>query len=45
MMPKLNDISFLCTYPLRSLNIDFTDNEVNQYINELLISDYEELLI
>ncbi|MBU3215668.1 TetR/AcrR family transcriptional regulator [Clostridium estertheticum] len=42
---NLKDMIFsLCTYHLRALNIDFTDNEVNKYINEVLISDYEELL-
>ncbi|WP_446899205.1 TetR/AcrR family transcriptional regulator [Clostridium sp. LBM24168] len=39
-----NMIFSLCTYHLRALNINFTDNEVNQYINEILMSDYKELL-
>jgi len=34
----------LCTYHLRALNINFTDDEVNQYIYEILMSDYKELL-
>ncbi|WP_250675516.1 TetR/AcrR family transcriptional regulator (plasmid) [Paraclostridium ghonii] len=34
----------LCTYHLRALNINFTDDEVNQYINEILMSDYKELI-
>lgn len=34
----------LCTYHLRALNINFTDDEVNQYINEILMSDYKEFL-
>lgn len=34
----------LCTYHLRALNINFTDDEVNQYINEILTSDCKELL-
>ena len=42
---NLKDMIFsLCTYHLRALNFDFTDNEVSKYINEVLISNYEELL-
>lgn len=42
---SLKDMIFtLCTYHLRALNINFTDDEVNQYINEILVSDYKELL-
>ncbi|NMS91614.1 TetR/AcrR family transcriptional regulator [Clostridioides difficile] len=42
---NLEDVIFsLCTYHLRALNIDFTDDKVNQYINQVLTSDYETLL-
>ncbi|MBV7271765.1 hypothetical protein I6U48_02400 [Clostridium sp. PL3] len=41
----LKDMIFsLCTYHLRALKIDFTAEDVNQYIDEVLTSDYEELL-
>jgi AcrR family transcriptional regulator len=42
---NLKDMIFsLCTYHLRALNIDFTDDEVNQYISQVLTSDYEEFI-
>lgn len=42
---NLEDVIFsLCTYHLRALKIDFTDDEVNQYIIQILTSDYETLL-
>lgn len=38
----LKDMIFsLCTYHLRALNIDFTDDEINQYISQVLIADDE----
>lgn len=38
----LNDIIFsLCTYHLKALNIDFTDDEVTQYISQAIISNRE----
>ncbi|GAA0075814.1 hypothetical protein UT300005_01920 [Clostridium sp. CTA-5] len=41
----LKDVIFtLCTYHLKALNINFTDNEVNQYINQVLSSDYENFI-
>lgn len=41
----LKDVIFtLCTYHLKALNIDFTDNEVNQYISQVLSSDYENFI-
>lgn len=40
----LKDIIFsLCTYHLKALNIEFTDDEINQYISQVLTSDYENL--
>ncbi|WP_252217175.1 TetR/AcrR family transcriptional regulator [Clostridium sp. VAP41] len=45
LVSNFKDMIFsLCTYHLRALNINFTDDEVNQYINEILMSDYKELL-
>lgn len=42
---NLKDMIFsLCTYHLRALRIDFTDDEVNQYISQVLTSDYEKFL-
>lgn len=42
---NLNDTIFsLCTYHLRAMNIDFTDDEVNQYINQILTSDYDKFM-
>lgn len=42
---NLKDMIFsLCTYHLRALKIDFTDDEVNQYISQVLTSDYEKFL-
>lgn len=41
----LKDMIFsMCTYHLRALSIDFTDDEVTQYISQVLTSDYEKLL-
>ncbi|MBW6411522.1 TetR/AcrR family transcriptional regulator [Clostridium weizhouense] len=45
LVSNFEDMIFsLCTYHLRALNIDFTDDEVNQYIHEILTSNYKELL-
>ncbi|NMM61703.1 TetR/AcrR family transcriptional regulator [Clostridium sp. P21] len=39
----LKDIIFsLCTYHLKALNIDFTHEEVNKYITQVITSDYEK---
>jgi AcrR family transcriptional regulator len=41
----LKDVIFsLCTYHLKALNIAFTDSEVNQYISQVLSSDYEKFV-
>ncbi|WP_252238928.1 hypothetical protein [Clostridium sp. VAP51] len=45
LVSNFKDMIFsLCTYHLRALNINFTDDEVNQYMDEILMSDYKELL-
>ncbi|HBJ1650080.1 TetR/AcrR family transcriptional regulator [Clostridium botulinum] len=45
LVSNFKDMIFsLCTYHLRALNINFTDDEVNRYINQILMSDYKELL-
>jgi len=42
---NLKDMIFsLCTYHLRALSIDFADDEVNQYISQVLTLDYEKFL-
>ncbi|MTK10896.1 MAG: TetR/AcrR family transcriptional regulator, partial [Clostridiaceae bacterium] len=41
----LRDIIFsLCTYHIKALNIDYTDEEVNKYISQVLTSDHEKIL-
>lgn len=41
----LQDIIFnICTYNLKALKIEFSNDEVNKYINEVLLKDYEDVL-
>ncbi len=39
-----NIIFTLCTYHLKALNIDYTAENINKYIDNVLKSDYKELL-
>lgn len=42
---SIKDMIFsLCTYHLKALNIDYTSENVNKYIDKILKSDYKELL-
>lgn len=42
---SIKDIIFtLCTYHLKALNIDYTAENINKYIDNVLESDYRELL-
>ncbi|EHI98971.1 transcriptional regulator, TetR family [Clostridium sp. DL-VIII] len=42
---RIKDIIFtLCTYHLKALNIDYTAENINKYIDDVLESDYRELL-
>jgi AcrR family transcriptional regulator len=42
---SIKDIIFsLCTYHLKALNIDYTTENINKYIEKVLKSDYKELL-
>ncbi len=42
---SIKDIIFtLCTYHLKALNIDYTTENINKYIDNVLESDYKELL-
>jgi AcrR family transcriptional regulator len=42
---SIKDMIFsLCTYHLKALNIDYTAENVNKYIDKILKSDYKELL-
>ncbi|WP_017210346.1 TetR/AcrR family transcriptional regulator [Clostridium beijerinckii] len=42
---SIKDMIFsLCTYHLRALNIDYTAENINKYIANVLKSDYKELL-
>lgn len=42
---SIKDMIFsLCTYHLKALNIDYTTENINKYIEKVLKSDYKELL-